>query len=148
MCRRCLLCVRQHVCYRYGEIPHSTAVLERQLCYTMTLRQLWENLYPPSFSVKGRYVNQRRECSKRDAGSRIARYYYGITDNTQSLSDFGYRMMKSLFKWLNRRSQKKSYNWEGHTPYNFIEKNSLLWYNKRRKQNHRSGTVTRKGDGT
>lgn len=40
-------------------------------------------------------------------------HYYGITDNSQSLSNFRYRMMRSLFKWLNRRSQKKSYNWEG-----------------------------------
>lgn len=40
-------------------------------------------------------------------------HYYGITDNIQSLSNFRYRMMKSLFKWLNRRSQKKSYNWDG-----------------------------------
>lgn len=40
-------------------------------------------------------------------------HYYGITDNIQSLSSFRYRMMKSLYKWTNRRSQKKSYNWEG-----------------------------------
>lgn len=40
-------------------------------------------------------------------------YYYGITDNIQSLSNFRYRVMKSLYKWLNRRSQKKSYNWNG-----------------------------------
>jgi len=40
-------------------------------------------------------------------------HYYGITDNYQSLSNFRYCMMQSLFKWLNRRSQKKSYNWEG-----------------------------------
>ena len=40
-------------------------------------------------------------------------HYYGITDNSQSLSNFRYRVMKSLYKWLNRRSQKKSYNWEG-----------------------------------
>lgn len=39
-------------------------------------------------------------------------HYYGITDNSESLSNFRYQMMKSLFKWLNRRSQKKSYNWE------------------------------------
>lgn len=39
-------------------------------------------------------------------------HYYGITDNSQSLSNFRYRMMRSLFKWLNRRSQKRSYNWE------------------------------------
>ena len=40
-------------------------------------------------------------------------HYYGITDNYQSLSNFRYRIMRSLYKWLNRRSQKKSYNWEG-----------------------------------
>nr|WP_305135675.1 group II intron maturase-specific domain-containing protein [uncultured Schaedlerella sp.] len=31
-------------------------------------------------------------------------HYYGITDNIQSLNSFRYEMMKSLFKWLNRRS--------------------------------------------
>ena len=40
-------------------------------------------------------------------------HYYGITDNIQSLNNFRYEMMKSLFKWLNRRSQKKSYKWDG-----------------------------------
>lgn len=40
-------------------------------------------------------------------------HYYGITDNSQSLSDFRYRVMKNLYKWLNRRSQKKSYSWAG-----------------------------------
>ena len=40
-------------------------------------------------------------------------HYYGITDNIQSLNSFHYEMMKSLFKWLNRRSQKKSYKWDG-----------------------------------
>lgn len=42
-------------------------------------------------------------------------YYhcYGITDNSKSISSFRYRVMKSLHHWLNRRSQKKSYTWEG-----------------------------------
>uniref|UniRef100_UPI0040568C7C group II intron maturase-specific domain-containing protein n=1 Tax=Agathobacter sp. TaxID=2021311 RepID=UPI0040568C7C len=39
-------------------------------------------------------------------------HYYGITDNIQSLSNFRFRVIKSLFYWLNRRSQKKSYTWE------------------------------------
>ncbi len=39
-------------------------------------------------------------------------HYYGITDNIQSLSNFRYQVTRSLYKWLNRRSQKKSYNWE------------------------------------
>ena len=38
-------------------------------------------------------------------------HYYGITDNSQRIGAFRYNVMKSLFYWLNRRSQKKSYNW-------------------------------------
>ena len=40
-------------------------------------------------------------------------HYYGITDNSKSIKDFRYVVMKRLFYWLNRRSQKKSYTWEG-----------------------------------
>ena len=39
-------------------------------------------------------------------------HYYGITDNSQKISDFRFRVTKSLFFWLNRRSQKYSYTWE------------------------------------
>ena len=39
-------------------------------------------------------------------------HYYGITDNGKSLSAFRYEVQKSLFKWLNRRSQRKSYSWD------------------------------------
>lgn len=38
-------------------------------------------------------------------------HYYGITDNSGRLKAFRYNVMKSLFYWLNRRSQKQSYNW-------------------------------------
>jgi group II intron reverse transcriptase/maturase len=39
--------------------------------------------------------------------------YYGITDNSKSMGNFLFETQKILFKWLNRRSQKKSYTWEG-----------------------------------
>ena len=38
--------------------------------------------------------------------------YYGITDNSPSIGEYFYHATRMLFKWLNRRSQKKSYNWE------------------------------------
>ena len=38
--------------------------------------------------------------------------YYGITDNSRSISNYAYEIRKLLMKWLNRRSQKKSYNSE------------------------------------
>lgn len=39
--------------------------------------------------------------------------YYGITDNSQSIHTYYFRTVHTLFKWLNRRSQKRSYTWEG-----------------------------------
>jgi len=38
--------------------------------------------------------------------------YYGITDNSPSIGLYFYRATCMLFKWLNRRSQRKSYTWE------------------------------------
>ena len=38
--------------------------------------------------------------------------YYGVTDNINSIADFLFYTRRMLFKWLNRRSQKRSYNWE------------------------------------
>lgn len=34
--------------------------------------------------------------------------YFGITDNSISIENYFYQVMKLLFKWLNRRSQRKS----------------------------------------
>ena len=39
-------------------------------------------------------------------------HYYGITDNYNMLSRFVLRIEMILFKWLNRRSQRRSYTWE------------------------------------
>lgn len=47
--------------------------------------------------------------------------YYGITDNTVSITNYEHEVKKLLKKWLNRRSQKKSYNNEGF-------KKMLEWY--------------------
>jgi len=41
-------------------------------------------------------------------------HYYGITDNSSGISAFYHHVYRSLFYWLNRRSQKKSYTWEGY----------------------------------
>jgi len=41
------------------------------------------------------------------------RNYYGLPDNSRSLERLHSHILHSLFKWLNRRSQRKSYNWYG-----------------------------------
>jgi len=38
--------------------------------------------------------------------------YYGFSDNLPKLNHFYYEAIRSLFVWLNRRSQKQSYTWE------------------------------------
>ena len=40
-------------------------------------------------------------------------HYYGIRGNYERLSDFFYQVQRILFTALNRRSQRKSYNWRG-----------------------------------
>jgi hypothetical protein len=37
--------------------------------------------------------------------------YYGITDNRRAVGNFIDECRKLIYKWLNRRSQKKSFNW-------------------------------------
>ena len=37
--------------------------------------------------------------------------YYGMIGNSQSLSDFYYYALGTLYKWLNRRSQRHSVTW-------------------------------------
>ena len=39
--------------------------------------------------------------------------YFGYWTNRAKLNHFYQEVIKSLFKWLNRRSQKRSYSWEG-----------------------------------
>jgi len=41
-------------------------------------------------------------------------HYYGITDNSRSIGNFRFQVIKMLYHWLNQRSQKKSYNWKGY----------------------------------
>jgi group II intron reverse transcriptase/maturase len=39
--------------------------------------------------------------------------YYAVSDNVRTLVEFRHVVSKLLFYWLNRRSQKKSYTWDG-----------------------------------
>ena len=39
--------------------------------------------------------------------------HFGVLWNRRKLCHFYHQAIRSLFRWLNRRSQKKSYTWEG-----------------------------------
>ncbi|MBK9250147.1 MAG: hypothetical protein IPM69_19070 [Ignavibacteria bacterium] len=58
---------------------------------TYTLQELWESI---SQMVRGHY------------------HYYGVSENSKSLWNYKDKVKKLLYKWLNRRSQKKSYTGE------------------------------------
>ena len=49
----------------------------------------------------------------RQARNRVAGHlnYYAITDNSKSCATFVYHATRILFKWINRKSQRKAYTW-------------------------------------
>jgi RNA-directed DNA polymerase len=44
-------------------------------------------------------------------------HYYGVSENSISISNFHWKVTELIFKWLNRRSQKNSFNWEEFNKY-------------------------------
>ena len=61
--------------------------------------------------------------SKLNAKLRGYYNYFGVIGNYKSLASFYYQAIRKLFKRLNRRSQRKSFNWE--TYLRFMEENPL-----------------------
>ena len=51
----------------------------------------------------------------RELNAKLRGYYnyYGVVGNYASLKQFYDQAMRILYKWLNRRSQRRSYNWAG-----------------------------------
>ena len=49
----------------------------------------------------------------RQARARVTGHlnYYAITDNLKSCKSFAYHAKRLLFKWINRKSQRKAYTW-------------------------------------
>jgi len=40
--------------------------------------------------------------------------YYAVTDNSEQCCNYVYFATNTLFKWLNRKSQRKAYTWAGY----------------------------------
>ena len=43
--------------------------------------------------------------------------YYGVSGNSRMIAKFGYVTTRAVRKWLNRRSQRKSFNWKQFNAY-------------------------------
>lgn len=61
---------------------------------------------------KNRYLPERKFFQVINAKLRGHYNYYGIRGNSKSLWYYYYRVIDICFKWLNRRSQRRSYTWE------------------------------------
>jgi group II intron reverse transcriptase/maturase len=73
-----------------------------------------------SLSKFTRWAKQARHVLRKGEMLREARIrvmghlgYYAITDNLVRCDTYVYRAMRILYRWLNRKSQRKAYTWEG-----------------------------------
>jgi RNA-directed DNA polymerase len=66
------------------------------------------------WAIKARCVMRKGEML-RAARRRVIGHlsYYAITDNSERCSYYVYRTTRILFKWLNRKSQRRAYTWAG-----------------------------------
>jgi len=73
------------------------------------------------WAKKARHVLKKGEML-RQARTRVIGHlsYYAITDNSERCSYYVYRTTRIVFKWLNRKSQRKAYTWESFTQ-------ALIW---------------------
>jgi len=64
---------------------------------------------------RGRSILKKGEMLRR-AKARVVGHlnYYAITDNAKACNTYVYHVTRILRKWLNRKSQKKSYTWKGY----------------------------------
>ena len=69
---------------------HAIGVWLKAVRNVLTLTELWKML---CVKLKGHYQ------------------YYGVSDNLQSMVAFYRATVKLVYKWINRRSQKQSFNW-------------------------------------
>lgn len=60
-----------------------------------------------------RHKGKLRELWKRFCSKLRGHYqYYGVTFNTESMENFRREAVRIFFKWMNRRSQRRSFDWD------------------------------------
>jgi RNA-directed DNA polymerase len=85
--------------------------------------------YKDKIKALGIWLKQHRHEKLEDMITTIRRklsghyHYYGITDNHPNLVNFRREAEKALWKWLNRRSQKRSFTWDSFNQ--FLKRNPL-----------------------
>ena len=98
-----------HYC---GKTRKGNFRLKRRTCrkkFAQSLREFTE------WARKSRSVLRKGEMLRR-AKVRIDGHlnYYAITDNVLMCSTYRHHATRILFKWLNRKSQRRTYTWKGY----------------------------------
>ena len=63
---------------------------------------------------KNRHLRMKEQFRRLNAKLRGYYNYYGVNGNYASLNEFYHLLQRLHLKWLNRRSQRPSYTWEGY----------------------------------
>ena len=96
--------------YRRGRNRRGISVVQRR-----TSRKKLQS----SIRNLGQWLKSNRHCKTRELLRHLKKKldgyvnYYGIRGNAASLSSYYNELCKRLHKWLNRRSQRRSYKWSG-----------------------------------
>lgn len=104
--------------FRWGVSLRGTRCIKKRTS-RKKLRKSLENF--KNWCHENRNLKQKELFQKINVKLRGYYNYYGIIGNYDSIYEFYFKAKKILFKCLNRRSQRRSYNWEQF-------KTMLRWY--------------------
>lgn len=95
--------------YRWGRNRSGRLGIRRRTC-RKNLRKAIANF--TDWCRKHRHLKLR--VLMRILNQKLRGYYqyYGVRGNFQSIAEFWLQASRLLYKWLNRRSQRRSYNWK------------------------------------
>lgn len=96
--------------FKWGVSRYGNTILKRQTA-KKKLKNSIDNI--TKWIKENRDLKMREFFSQLNSKLRGHYNYYGIIGNYSSLQFFFYQVILLLKKWLNRRSQKPSYNWPG-----------------------------------
>jgi len=95
----------------YWDVDHNKEPRLRRRTAVKKQRSAMKELY--------QWIKQKRSTPLQDWMPSLRRKltgfrnYFGLPDNSRSLERLYSHVLYSLFQWLNRRSQRRSYNWSG-----------------------------------
>lgn len=97
--------------FRWGTDRKSQARLKRR-----TSRKKFRNSVKRAaeWCKKNRHLRMKEQFKRLNAKLRGYYNYYGVNGNYASLNEFYHQLKRLHLKWLNRRSQRPSYTWDGY----------------------------------